>query len=742
MTKPGAKTPGHADDDHIHTVDVERTPGLIPDIALAYASFGWRVVPIRSGTKEPDMKEWPRLATTDPRVIGDWWMNGHAGAGIGICTGVASGIFVLDVDDNGVDKFGRDTLAALEAEHGRLPATPTVLTPSGGLHIYFKWPGFNPKQTLGDWLDIRGEARQVLAPPSVHPNGGIYEWEEGFRPSQIPVADAPEWMLAMLRPTLKPISGELDDRYAAVFTAAGWTFNRLDGDGHAHWVRPGKNPRDGASATVYVDHATIWSTSVPGIEVNRPYLPHELSRALNVPEALGRAPEEDSHSGITLQAASTILVRRQRWLWKGRIPLGGAVLLAGQEGLGKSSVAVDLAASVTRGDLDGDLDEPGSVVYVSAEDSEASTLVPRFIAAKADLERVFFVRLDGESGGLQLPLHLAQLSAQMEEVDARLLVLDPLSVHIGDDHTDSHKERDVRRALAPLATAMGNLDAAAIGIMHWNKSPTTVALDRVLGSRAFTAAARAVLGVGPDPQDEEQRLIILVKNNLGTMKAPAIAFRLDGRYIPDPAGGQPIQTSGVAWRGEREGVHSSDLFRAGDDEKRSAGSEAEGFLRGMLVERQDSKAVRAAWRRVGVGSESTLERAARNIGVVSEQEGFGPEKVAWWSLPQDPSHQSRHTPAIDDDEIGDDETAIIAPDQGEHPIGPSNPVTSPKNDEIGVEPPSGGVADALDGDPTTDLNRLREHEAAMERLLTEARWHLKEFRAAGGDLDWDPLEDR
>ena len=595
-------------------------------VAQLYAhDFGWRVVPIRAGSKVPDLIDWPRQATTDAGVIEDWWTNGHAGAGIGIATGEGSGIFVLDVDDNGRDKLGKDTLLALTQEHGALPECPSVITPGGGWHFYFAWPGFNPRETLGDHLDIRAEGRQVLAPPSVHPNGGTYFWEEYGRPSMVRAPQAPEWMLHSLRPAnagqLVPV--ELDPRYAAVLSAAGWSFDRHDQSGAAHWVRPGKDVREGSSATVYPypdSHVTIYSTSVPGVETNRPYLPNELARALSVPE-----PPELEHEHphrLTTVTADTIKSKHQRWLWRHRLPLGGAVILAGQEGLGKSTLAVELAAQVTLGTLDGDLSEPASVVYVSAEDSEAHTLVPRLTAAGADLTRVHFVRIDELSGGLAIPHDLPELTAAMRAVGARLLVLDPLTVHIGDDHTDSHKDRDVRRALAPLAGAMDELQAVAVGIMHWNKAPTTTALDRVLGSRAFTAAARAVLGVGIDPSDPERRVVLLVKSNLGPMAAPALAFKVEGRAVPDPDdpdGAFPIQTSGLVWLGEREGLRSSDLFRVADADERASLGAAEDWLRdtlsdGPLPAQELNQGMRAA----GI-PERTFRRARESLKVTTKR---------------------------------------------------------------------------------------------------------------------------
>lgn len=183
------------------------------DAALWYAvRRGWRVAPLhdvvkgrcscgktdddhfrRQGGKHPLHKGWQENATTDPDTITGWWRF-RPNANIGIATGEASGIFVLDVDP---DNDGFETLEKLEAEHGTLPPTWTVETGSGGLHYYFQWPGFDLRNSagkLGRGLDTRGNGGQVVAPPSVSGKGPYIS-------SKTPVlAEAPAWLLDLLRP--------------------------------------------------------------------------------------------------------------------------------------------------------------------------------------------------------------------------------------------------------------------------------------------------------------------------------------------------------------------------------------------------------------------------------------------------------------------------------------------------------------------------------------------------------------
>lgn len=635
-------------------------PQMLEVAHLYAARFHLRVVPIRPGSKAPDLADWPRLATTDPVQIADWWTNGHAGCGVGIATGAESGVFVLDVDDNGRDKRGGDSLDDLLRTHGELPETPLVLTPGGGLHYYWRWPGFALKETLGPWLDIRAEGRQVLAPPSIHPNGKPYIWEAYHRPSVLwPPAEAPEWMLAALRLVAAEASEALDPLFALALSAAGFALYRTDAQGNEHWSRPGKNPREGASLTVYPDgHATCYSTNVPELAPQTPYTAQDLAAALGYRapalSASAAATEAPPPPHFALAPAASIKPRRQRWLWRHRVPLGGGTLLVGQEGLGKSGVACDLAAKVTQGAVeDSDLSGPASVVYVTAEDSEASTLVPRLMAAGADLNRVFFPRIDGLEGGLMLPRDLPVLKGAMEAANARLLILDPFTVHIGDDKTDAHKERDVRRALAPLAVAMDELAASAIGIMHWNKGVTLVALDRVLGSRAFTAAARAVLGIGVDPSDATKRLLLAVKSNLGPQAPAGIAFTVEGRLIPDPEGGLPIETSGIAWAEDRPGVRSSDLFSVGEPREAGATDLAEAFLIDALAPGDIDPHQLEKWRKeVGGFSVATMRVAKKKLGVRSYPRQDENGRILGWmvSLPTGVDAPSRTTCQSDADE--------------------------------------------------------------------------------------------
>ncbi|WP_224240202.1 bifunctional DNA primase/polymerase [Hyalangium gracile] len=113
---------------------------------------------------------------------------------IGVLAGAASGVIVLDVDPrNG----GNESLAALEKKHGQLPLTVESRTGGGGKHYYFRVSGrpvpVGSNGKIAPGIDIKGDRGYVVAPPSVS-GSGPYTWIHA--PWDVPVADAPAWLLA------------------------------------------------------------------------------------------------------------------------------------------------------------------------------------------------------------------------------------------------------------------------------------------------------------------------------------------------------------------------------------------------------------------------------------------------------------------------------------------------------------------------------------------------------------------
>jgi hypothetical protein len=167
--------------------------------ALSYSRQGWAVLPIQPKGKAPLGKLVPHgfhNATTDSTILQQWWAT-EPGANIGIRTGAISGLLVLDIDPrNGGDR----SLTELQRQRGTLPETVEALTGGGGRHLFFAHPGgaLTSKPFLPG-VDIKADGGYVVAPPSLHPSGQLYEWKQGAGPEAKSPAPLPPWLLECLK---------------------------------------------------------------------------------------------------------------------------------------------------------------------------------------------------------------------------------------------------------------------------------------------------------------------------------------------------------------------------------------------------------------------------------------------------------------------------------------------------------------------------------------------------------------
>lgn len=342
---------------------------------------------------------------------------------------------------------------------------------------------------------------------------------------------------------------------------------------------------------------------------------------------------------IVLTPASAIPVRRVKWLWDGRMAVGTLALLAGPEGLGKSTLAYWTAARITRGQLPGEhYGTPQAVLVCATEDSWAHTIVPRLMAHDADLSMVYRVevkRHDDITVGLSLPHDIAELRHAATETEAALLILDPLLSRLS-EKLDSHKDADVRVALEPFVSVADEVNMAILGLIHHNKSGSSDPLSLVMASKAFTAVARSVHTVIKDPDDEDElrRLFGTPKNNLGRIDLPVLSFTIR-RWAYDTDEGEG-DTGQLAWGADVDGTISDAIRRAAEDPNvRTAITEACDWLGDYMHvngPRVSSGEIRKASDKAGHAI-ATVHRARRKLGLVVEFEGFPRE--SYWVLPDD-----------------------------------------------------------------------------------------------------------
>ena len=154
----------------------------ITDAAIELGKHGLHVFPTVYKHKIPRIKNWNKVASSDEESIRELFGQFNDKSNISILTGPASGVWVLDIDDP-------SKVATLLALTGidQLPYTTTIKT-RRGFHYWFKWVEGVTSGVVIPGIDVKGARSQTVAPPSVHPNGHVYEWVVG--PEH--VAEAPE----------------------------------------------------------------------------------------------------------------------------------------------------------------------------------------------------------------------------------------------------------------------------------------------------------------------------------------------------------------------------------------------------------------------------------------------------------------------------------------------------------------------------------------------------------------------
>lgn len=365
---------------------------------------------------------------------------------------------------------------------------------------------------------------------------------------------------------------------------------------------------------------------------------HDIQRAKDLAGSLVQPVE--------LLAASSVKLEPVHWLWRNYLPLGMLTLLGGPAGSGKTTVATNFAATITRGSHwpDGTrCTSLGDVLIWSGEDVPA-VLKARLMASGADLTRVHFV--GGSGGDFDPGRDMAALESTMEALpEARLLILDPIVSAVAGD---GHKGNEVRRALQPVVDLANRRNCSVIGITHLTKGTSgRDPVERITGSLAFAALARVVLIASkskPESSNDEgepieRRIFVRAKSNFGPDDG-GFSYSLTRKEVAPSIEGQFV-TWGEAIQGTaREVLAEAEDLSEGDDDKGTNFGGVDAFLMEVLkagitpvsAVQDDAKSAGFAWR--------TVQRAAERRGVQRRKGGM---KEGWyWSLPQDGSAQRCH----------------------------------------------------------------------------------------------------
>lgn len=630
----------------------------------------------------------------------------YAGTGIGIdCEKSGIAVVDLDegVAEDGRVKAGIANWDELIGRLGVAESDPfAVRTRSGGGHLFFRQredtPVFSTTTKLAGDVDTRGVGGCVFAAPTrVQGTDQAYEWLTGTPPP--PPADLPlipAWVPVLLAekdreeeseavrsptgqaPATAACARERMTQHCDVIRAEpvgsgnGNTTvykrscmvgqyvgaGQIDfGEAHAALTSAVDSwPHTDPDLYKSLDRGLRWGMARPrtwddGVPVLADFVSGVVpTQGSAVPVASMAAPTTEAVQPLRtlrLSSAADVVPRDTEWLWRPAdedgLPLGELAVLVGKGGAAKSQILCWFAARISTGTLPGcRFGLPGDVIYLYREDSVEKTVVPRLMAAGADLSKVHFLKVsfldDDDDIGLSLPRDCDALAEVIRERGVVAVLYDPLSSLL--DVVDTNAQKTMRAAYERIRRMHEATDSTGLGLGHTRKAIAGSLLDAFMGSSEQGNVVRCAWGVIADDSDPDQPgrfLMSQEKNNLGK-RAGSLTYEIVSAVAthPDPETGSvtSIKTSRVEFTG-RSQESVSDILR--DQMTTGAQSKIEtatDWLRTFLTGRGELTAseIREAASEQKINYR-TLQRAAARLSVVFTSHGTPGSNWNTWKLP-------------------------------------------------------------------------------------------------------------
>ncbi|MEO8400927.1 MAG: AAA family ATPase [Gammaproteobacteria bacterium] len=349
------------------------------------------------------------------------------------------------------------------------------------------------------------------------------------------------------------------------------------------------------------------------------------------------SPLIQSQHNINYRIAADITIKPIDWLWEKRFAKGKISFISGDAGVGKSQLTANMAATITQGNdwPDQTKCNPGKVIFLSAEDNAEDTLVPRLMAAGADLKKIVIIdsvkRLIKNENSIEdlfdinadIP-ELANLLGSIQGVSA--IFIDPITAYVGD--IDDSKNTQVRATLAPLSKLAELHNISIICISHNNKSKNQSAIHRVAGSIAYVAASRAAYVVVKGKRNSPIRLFLPLKNNIGNDQT-GLSYSIEECQVENG-----IISSRINWESSCVAISAEDALSDNNENEKDAVDEAKDFLAEILADsEQNAVDVYAEAEKVSI-SAASIKRARKELGIKSRKVK-GIKNGNWcWSLPK------------------------------------------------------------------------------------------------------------
>lgn len=568
-----------------------QTPAL--KAALFYASLGWSVVPVHTASKHngkiacscskgehcPSPGKHPAVAwaryqkerASDIELTA-WFSGPFKRNGVGIITGRVSGIFVVDVDC-GPGKQGADTLNILQLNNDDLPETCEAITGSGGRHYIYRNPPdvliTTDKGVLGPDVDTRGEGGFIVASPSFHACGNRYRWKAENHPQTMPIADAPDWVIAMAREDhwhqkqhdgarsepraiiRNPVTGKVTDGrethmckiiLAALITYSGESGCFPDPDElfDAAWhtyesttdfTRPGRGADEFRHKCV-----TTLRRAEAGAVHGLPDLEAFVARAEakknsvdDEPQATEITQDEPVSTELTATPLGTInpaSIPKRQWIMDNRFVAKFITLTIAPGGLGKSTITMQEAIAVATGrPITGlKVNTPGKVWIFNNEDPLEELhrriaaicihfkIDPSSIANSVFLnsgrDRRLIVAKEIKEGVIYTP-DVDALLQEIERNDIKLMVIDPfVRVHQVSENSNDHID-----AVAEIFGKIADRTGCSFNLVHHTRKASngtayTGDADSARGAGSLMGAARICHTLVPMTEKDAEQFAI------------------------------------------------------------------------------------------------------------------------------------------------------------------------------------------------------------------------------------------
>lgn len=473
--------------------------------ALKYAEIGLAVFPLKNNSKFPATSNGFKAATTDSKQIAAWW-DKYPDRNIGIATGsISDGVFVIDLDTHEEDKNGIETFREWQQEHGELPETCQVITGGGGIHLLYRDGSMvKCRKGLYPGIDIKGDGGYIVAPPSIHPDGGRYEWEVEHHIEDMAITQADGKVLRFLNPI-----PEVEDRQAfqqpgtipegsrtdiMVRLVGSLKAKGLDDEAIKAAVRAENGKKCIPPLSEEELHKTVFPALKRGWETTSPY-----SAVCD----RGEFRKQKSHS-LDMVAMDSAREKSPDWLITDYMPRYQITSLAGDGGSGKTTVWCALAAAVSSGRrpfiLDGLVPfdfakyEPENVMFFSAEDSFEYTLKRRLRKNGANLKNIYSIDIADERFQ-DIKFNSPFLEQLLAKYRPALCVFDPIQAFVPPDIRMGDRNA-MRSCLAPLIGYGEKYGTTFLIVEHANKQSGVWGRKRIADSADIWDISRSVIMAG------------------------------------------------------------------------------------------------------------------------------------------------------------------------------------------------------------------------------------------------------